>query len=98
MLSFVASFSANTDFKEGLALHYSKVKKGKVLFYAFFVLFLETTKDDDDKEEYTVSDKVKSRQRAPSASDTVEVYSSLLGQTSGDSSSSSQHRKHDNVA
>lgn len=35
---FVASFSANTGFKEGLALHNSKVKKWKVLFSVYFFL------------------------------------------------------------
>ena len=121
---FVASLarlrhSANTDFKEGLALHNSKVKKRKVLFYAFFfvcfclfffflkkgqessntVLHVETTEEEEEEEEeeYIVIDKVQSRSKSPSASNTVEVCSSLHGHTSGDSSSS-QYRKHNNVA
>lgn len=77
--------SANTGFKEGLALHNSKVKKWKVLFYVFFsclekvsrgsntVLHVETT----EEEECIVIDQVKSRPKSPSVSDTVEVCSSL---------------------
>lgn len=82
------------------------------LFYFFLIfLFLEkkvkrqqhgapcwkTTEEEEEKEEYIVIDKVKSRPESPSASDTVEVCSSLHGHTGGDSSSS-QYRKHKNVA
>lgn len=115
---FVASLahlrhSANTDFKEGLALHNSKVKKRKSSVLCFFVgfflsqkgqessntvLHVETTeKEEEEEEEYIVIDKVQSRSKSPSASNTVEVCSSLHGHTSGDSSSS-QYTKHNNVA
>lgn len=58
---FVASFSANTGFKEGLALHNSKVKKWKVLFSVYFfclekvsrgsntVLHVETTEEEEEE-------------------------------------------------
>lgn len=59
--------------------------------------FVDTTEEEEEEreeeEEYIVIDKLKSRPKSPSASDTVEVCSSLHGHTSGDSSSS-QYRKH----
>lgn len=62
------------------------------------VLHVETTEEEEqEEEECIVTDKVKSRPGSPSVSNTVEVCSSLHGHTSGDSSSS-QYRKHNNVA
>lgn len=75
----------------------------RLLFFIFIFFFSKRSRGSnmvlhvDTTEEYIVTDKVKSRPKSPSASDTVEVCSSLHRHTSGDSSSS-QYRKHNNVA
>lgn len=85
----------------------AKLRNGKFCFMLFLffskkisigsntVLHVKTT--EEEEEERIVIDKVKSRPKSPSASDTVEVCSSLHEHTSGDSSSS-QYRKHNDAA
>lgn len=99
--------SANTDFKEGLALHMSKVKKSKgffiTLFFVSTCIFCQRSapyrnhRRSRRKRMPYIIHLEKSRPRSPSVSYTVEVCSSLHRHTGGDSSSS-QYRKRINVA
>lgn len=81
----------------------AKLRNGKVCFMLFCLFFSKKVSRGGNAvlhvktTERNWIDEVKSRPKSPSASDTVEVCSSLHGHTGGDSSSS-QYRKHNNVA